>query len=57
MLINQKSLHTKLTLLSLSESSETKELNSEAVNIMALFASTSAGDGQKFLKNVRPVTV
>ena len=33
-----------------SESSETKELNSEAVNIMALFASTSAGEGQKIFK-------
>ena len=30
-----------------SESSETKEVSSDTVNIMALFASTSAGEGQK----------
>ena len=33
-----------------SESSETKEVSSDTVNIMALFASTSAGEGQKIFK-------
>ncbi len=33
-----------------SESSDAKEVSSEAVNIMALFASTSAGEGQKIFK-------